>query len=302
MAADVASLFANPLQAGLADAAAAGNPPRIDALVKDGADVNALGQHGATALMVAVASGSASGVEALMRNGADPALRDEDGETAVHLAALREDPAVLDALLRRGASPDVRNGRLNRTPIYDAILARQPESFARLLQARAEVNVVDDAGNTPLHEAAVVEDASMMLALLNAGADPRARNKMGATFQGYLLVGPPESNFDGGSARRATRGARVAAKPQRCRPRARKTERPRLAQSPRQGATAALLHGSGRWRCGLVRRRKFALRMIAGCFACRSSSTRIADTTFPSRNAGSRTRLPMTLPCASAAV
>src|SRR3546814_18309206 len=44
---------------------------------------------------------------------------------------------------------------------------------------------------TPLHQAALVNDPASVLEFLEAGADPRATDRNGATFQDYLYDGDP---------------------------------------------------------------------------------------------------------------
>src|SRR3546814_14395389 len=49
----------------------------------------------------------------------------------------------------------------------------------------------DRSGTTPLHQAALVNDPASVLEFLEAGADPRATDRNGATFQDYLYDGDP---------------------------------------------------------------------------------------------------------------
>lgn len=45
-------------------------------------------------------------------------------------------------------------------------------------------------GDTPLHIAGKTNAPGLALQLLTAGADPKLRNKQGATFQQYLAMTP----------------------------------------------------------------------------------------------------------------
>jgi quinoprotein dehydrogenase-associated probable ABC transporter substrate-binding protein len=64
-----------------------------DELIKKGADVNAVTQHGVTALMIAAGHNNAPMIGLLLRAGADPALKSKEGKTALDIAqkALHDD-------------------------------------------------------------------------------------------------------------------------------------------------------------------------------------------------------------------
>lgn len=72
----------------------------IQALVRNGATVNAKDVRGFTPLHYAAYSGNLATVEALLRAGANPLLREnETGETALHLAAAKNHPDIINALV-----------------------------------------------------------------------------------------------------------------------------------------------------------------------------------------------------------
>src|SRR3546814_9846870 len=76
-------------------------------------------------------------------------------------------------------------------PLFDALRARPPENVDRLPKAGARLDTHDRSGTTPLHQAALVNDPASVLEFLEAGADPRATDRNGATFQDYLYDGDP---------------------------------------------------------------------------------------------------------------
>jgi ankyrin repeat protein len=59
--------------------------------------------------------------------------------------------------------------------------------FRALLAAGADPNATDRTGNTPLHQAAKINQSRRVLELLKAGANPSAANGMGATFQYFFF-------------------------------------------------------------------------------------------------------------------
>lgn len=178
-------VFTDQHEANLADAAARGDKVRVARLVAAGAAVNARGNRRITPLHWAIVHGSAAGIDALMAAGADAAAADEQDTTAIHLATAAGDASLLDALLAGGASANIRDPKLGRTPIFDAILADRDAQFLRLLPL-TDLDLGDDFGTRPLHTAASVGDYPKILRLLEAGADPRAGDASGRTFQAYL--------------------------------------------------------------------------------------------------------------------
>jgi uncharacterized protein len=187
---DANQAFADPRTAELAAAAASGDAGRVNALVRSGANVNAHGDKNVTLLQWALLHESTAGMEALLAAGADPTQPGMDNDTVVHLAAMANDPKYLELLLKHGADPNAHNGVTRATPLVSALLGKRETQFRDLLAAGADPNAADRTGNTPLHQAAKVNDPQRVLDLLKAGANPSATNTMGATFQHFLFRAP----------------------------------------------------------------------------------------------------------------
>ncbi len=179
-------IFADSAAARLARAAAEGDTARIRRLVAGGANPNARGRSGVTLTQWALLNRSAKGLGGLLDNGADPALADSSGQTVMHYAAMANDAAYLEVLLAHGADPNTPHGVTRATPLVPALMANRDVQFRRLLAAGADPNRADRMGNTPLHVAAKILARGRVLDLLRAGADPRATNSTGSTFQRYL--------------------------------------------------------------------------------------------------------------------
>jgi uncharacterized protein len=184
---DVNQIFPDPALARLADAAARGDRRKIAELAP-GVDLAGQGDDGVTLLQWALLNKSPEGLEALLEAGADPNQAGLDGDTVVHLAAMANDDAYLTILLAKGANPDAPHGDTGATPLRSALMGERIEQFRALLAAGADPNRADRMGNTPLHVASQINEPARALELLNAGADPMARNLQGATFQRYLFM------------------------------------------------------------------------------------------------------------------
>jgi ankyrin repeat protein len=163
---------------------------------------------GSAELFDAIRGGDVAAVRALVAADASlAAARDENGLSAVLTALYHRQPEAAAALLAAGPELDVceaaATGRLDvlRTHLAadpDALAARSPEGFTALhlaaflgggeavrllLAAGAPANA--DAENParvrPLHSATAARDHDAVRALLDAGADPDARQQGGFT-------------------------------------------------------------------------------------------------------------------------
>lgn len=106
----------------LAEAAKAGDPRLIPALLAGGAGINDANLDGMTALMMACGSGKIEFARALLAAGADPNLRDKAGRTGLHYAAAVNAVGLVELLVARGADLEVRNTG-QRTALEVALVA-----------------------------------------------------------------------------------------------------------------------------------------------------------------------------------
>jgi len=96
----------------------------------------------------------------------------------------------LRLLLEQGGAVNPRNAVTGATPLATAVLAGREEQLRLLLVSGADVTLSDRLGDTPLHIAAKTNAPQLALMLLQAGADAKARNQQGVTFQFYFSQTP----------------------------------------------------------------------------------------------------------------
>ena len=201
-------------------------------LLSRGADPNAAGA-GYTALHAAVLRGNLELVKALLAKGADPnalvthgtpgrrlssdySLRYQMiGANAFWLAARFGEPAIMRALADAGASAFTvpKDGTTalkaamgfvtglteNRQGRYGVLTDRGAEERATLEAAQivvamgVDVNAVDPAGNTALHDAARQRFGTVIEFLISHGADPNIRNKRKQTVLGAVMAESSET-------------------------------------------------------------------------------------------------------------
>ncbi|MGO4744591.1 ankyrin repeat domain-containing protein [Serratia quinivorans] len=138
----------------------------------------------------AILSQQPQSLNSLLALGADVATPGLDGNSALHTAAAVQDPQYLQLLLANGVPINPRNAVTGATPLATAVLAGREEQVRLLLVAGADVTLSDRLGDTPLHLAAKINAPQLALMLLQAGADAKARNQQGVTFQFYLSQTP----------------------------------------------------------------------------------------------------------------
>jgi ankyrin repeat protein len=194
----------NPSEAFYA-ALRANDLPRLDAILKQGANVNIADNTGATPLMYAASVGSADAMKLLLDNGADVNLKSnadttalmwsvtdirkvrlllehradvktvsKRGRTALFLAAL-SDPSVDIVRLLMAAGADAKTvDAMKRTTLHAATVGNDTQTIRLLVEADADVNAADFAGFTPLINAATNGNVQAVRMLIARGADVNA--------------------------------------------------------------------------------------------------------------------------------
>lgn len=174
----------------VADAIEANDGAKITALIHDGANASATGAAGTSLLQFAVARDKPKAFEALLAAGADATHADDEGDTVMHDAASSDDYSFMNALLAKRIDPNVINEISGDTPLMDAAVAGHGSQLNALIQAGAKLDVTEPNGDDALIMAAQTNQFQAVLDLLAAGADPRAKNKTGATFQRFVNMTP----------------------------------------------------------------------------------------------------------------
>lgn len=148
------------------------------------------GDRQVTLLQWAILSQQPQSLGSLLELGADASASGLDGNSALHTAAAVQDPQYLQLLLAHGVAVNPRNAVTGATPLAAAVLAGREEQLRLLLVSGADITLSDRLGDTPLHVAAKINAPQLALMLLQAGADAKARNQQGVTFQFYFSQTP----------------------------------------------------------------------------------------------------------------
>lgn len=93
------------------------------------------------------------------------------GDGALHIVTKRRDTVWLSFLLAKGANPDMRDGGGN-TALMLAAQIGFAEGLSLLIDRRAQVDLPNNSGETPLIRAVQNRDIATVRTLLAAGANP----------------------------------------------------------------------------------------------------------------------------------
>jgi ankyrin repeat protein len=114
--------------------------PRVEALIRGGANVNAANDLGVTPLWLASQNGSEAIVNALLAAGANPNAPLLAGETPVMVAARAGKTAIVERLLGKGANVNARGPR-KQTALMWAVSQKHPDAVKVLLARGADLSL-----------------------------------------------------------------------------------------------------------------------------------------------------------------
>lgn len=171
----------------------------VELLIKHGADVTAQDNSGSTPLHLASDDGNLELVKLLIERNADVNARDKKNSRPLHLISRRGPVEAVELLLNSGAETNAQNDN-GWTALHVASREGAVDVVKCLLATgRADMKIGDADRRTPLHLASQNQNAKIVRLLIEAGADPFARdnsNKIpyqlpSVTSQRFLQPCPP---------------------------------------------------------------------------------------------------------------
>jgi ankyrin repeat protein len=121
--------------------------------------------------------GSLEGVRALLTERVDVNAAQGDGMTALHWAAYRDDLPMAELLIAAKAAPEAETRVGAITPLILAARNGSASMIAALLKAGADPGKSATTGGTPLMSAAASGNVDAIRTLIDAGADLNARER-----------------------------------------------------------------------------------------------------------------------------
>jgi len=135
-----------------------------------------LSAAGDTRIADAAERGDREAVRALLKQKVDVNAAQGDGSTALHWAAYKDDADMAKLLLASGANVKAATRIGGLTPLFMASKNGNASIIEALLTAGADANSVNEHGTTPLMLAAASGSANAVKALVQHGADVNARD------------------------------------------------------------------------------------------------------------------------------
>jgi uncharacterized protein len=163
-----------------------------------GANVNATGPDGATAIMYAAANGDLELVRALIKAGADVKMVNQFGTSAITEAAIIGSAPIISALLKDGADPNFKTPN-GETPLMAAARSGKIDAAKALLAAGADVNAKETWGEqSALMWAAAQSQADMVKFLASNGANLNDHGKVNQWERKIIQEPRPKDMNKGG--------------------------------------------------------------------------------------------------------
>jgi ankyrin repeat protein len=173
-------------------------------LLDRGANAEARGHNGFTALAMAAEHGDVAMVKLLLEKGAEVGAKDETDETTLVLAARGGNVEIMELLLRRTSDVQDKNRALFEAAGGGPVVIQMEDSNSKpnephgpvpaaawdapwvktvklLLDSGAYIEARDSERSTPLIRAASLGQTDIFMLLLERGADIQARDKYGNT-------------------------------------------------------------------------------------------------------------------------
>ncbi|KAL3673423.1 hypothetical protein V7S43_001135 [Phytophthora oleae] len=146
--------------------------------------------YGATPLIAAISNGHQEIVQVLLKAGAElGVLKTPDRNSPLHEAGFRGDPDIMQLVVNKVIekssedTPDLINlqNQFGNTPLHNAARTGNPECVSHLLQAGAKYSIKNVNGSIPLHHACYSEkpNAEVVKLLIEAGSDVNALDEQG---------------------------------------------------------------------------------------------------------------------------
>lgn len=176
------SAMFTPRDTELHTAIISGNLELIEKLIKSGANVNMPGLNGQTPLHYAAKKNAPEIIVLLLKNHADPEQTSNDGDKPIHIAAYNNSASALHALVEHDANQLTSTGRNSRTAFYVAAMQNNQDAMNALIKAGADINQIDaETGQSAMHYAVEKNEMKLLNYLLEKKANKEVLNIEGLT-------------------------------------------------------------------------------------------------------------------------
>lgn len=177
-----------------------GNSSGLSSCLAAGAPIDARNEEGRTALLIAADFNRSDAVNVLLSAGANVDAQGDDGMTALMLALCNGRQDIADALLDGGADVTLHN-KEGKTCAHlmpwGAWVSGGPSGpfVEKLVQLGLDINVTDEAGETPLVGATCYGSVELLEQMIALGARIDCRDRGGDTLLHWATEQPEKAAF-----------------------------------------------------------------------------------------------------------
>ncbi|XP_046746506.1 ankyrin repeat domain-containing protein 16-like [Diprion similis] len=140
----------------------------VKALLRHGAASELQNKDGWTPLMVACRTGNVDAVKSLVTHATRSVyMRSKNGRSPLHIAAFHGHPNIIDLILSEDSDLINWQDSSGSTPLLESVKSGDLATVQRLIDLKADVNAVDNAGQNILHIAAQCGNTEMIEYILN---------------------------------------------------------------------------------------------------------------------------------------
>lgn len=180
------TFFKDPKIIELCKAMSNNNEKRVEALLDEGFNINTNGKDGMSPLYWALKTKNKRMFLLLLQKGAANLNRKTyKGNTVLNELKAMKDAEYLEIAKNYTISLEQQKN-YRETPMHEAIMSISLEKVKKLVQEGANINHQDLVGDTPMIVAAKPNQYQIVYYLLEAGADPQLRNRMGLSIVYYI--------------------------------------------------------------------------------------------------------------------
>lgn len=157
------------LKIGILELSAIGDLKGVASLIElDPTSLNLRDRRGLTALHHAARCGRVNLMKLLIDQGADIQAANRHGHVPLSIAVEERQIEAVECLLYRGANPNAPGGHYRGTALHRAVLHRSLPMVIALLNAGADPNRRDANGKTPLHDAIGIGNQKIVASFLES--------------------------------------------------------------------------------------------------------------------------------------
>jgi ankyrin len=124
--------------------------PKVESLLRAGANANAVDRYGITPLNLAAVNGNTAIIRKLLDAGANPNAVDSAGETMLMTAVRTGKPEAAKLLIERGAKVNAVDPEFEQTALMLAVRENHPGAVKVLLENGASLNAHTRVGPAPI--------------------------------------------------------------------------------------------------------------------------------------------------------